>query len=120
MSGRDPEIERLLKFRERISKVARAKYRGEQPMEGRSPADVAKQILDLVPEQHESFREDIERLLRDFSYRAPELAQMSWFDLSDSINKMLGGEKPTKEWQIRICEILTTQTREELGLEVKE
>jgi hypothetical protein len=85
----------------------------------RNIRDVIQQILELIPESFSYTRERLNKISRDAGFRAPEVMYESWGEIAETLQAMSDGEKPTKEWQIRICEIITTKTREELGLKVE-
>lgn len=85
-------------------------------MADRKITEVIKQLLEVIPVELKHARESLDRVSYDSTFRAPEIMYESWADLRDVLRDMLDGKQPSKEWEIRMCEIMTTKTRRELGL----
>ena len=88
-------------------------------MADRKITEVIQQLLEIIPDRYPHARRRLESISRDSLFRAPEIMYESWGELSEALHSMFDGEQPCVEWQIRVCEIMTTKTREELGLSVR-
>lgn len=75
----------------------------------RTPSGVAKQIRDVVPEEH---KEAFASLINSFSYMAPELAQHCWMLLSGVCNALTPAG-PVEDWQVEMIAILTDRRVDE-------
>ena len=80
----------------------------DQPVNGtmhpRDAALIACQIVCVIPETHNSFREELSKFLNDAAYKAPELLykKQCWMDLEEIMHKHV--PEPDVEWKQRVID----------------
>ena len=84
--------------------------------EPRNPIAVARQIANVVPDEHQSI---FEWLINDFSYKAPEQIGACFRRLAGVCNDLLAEGQFEHDWQLEMISILTTKSKEKLLAEQK-
>lgn len=83
----------------------------------RNIIDVCDQLIQVVNENFPDYRKliinDIERIKRNYSYRAPELEYMDWNDLAKIINDYCNHSEMDM-CDIKLLSILCDKTEEEI------
>lgn len=91
-------------------------------MKKRNPIEVTQQILNVVLEespfggQQKELEKELNKLINDFSYKAPEMDGECFFKLSEFCNLKIANYKNwiVESWRLKIISILTNKTKDEI------
>lgn len=89
-------------------------------MKPRNVEQVLTQIIDILPDTGEAkdLKDNLQRIIRDSRYRAPELMYLSWRDAYEElINTFMEGDKLRRDVAdlgLEVFEIFSTKSKAEL------
>ncbi|MEE9529000.1 MAG: hypothetical protein V3V88_02990 [Dehalococcoidia bacterium] len=76
----------------------------------RNIGEVIDSMLEHIPEEH-CLRDGMARVMLNAQYCAPEDFQRLWVEAAEYMHSCFG-EKPSEEWQWKVCEIFAAKKLE--------